>query len=894
MPFEMGDCLGESEVVDLVEGRLDPSSVERVTIHIDACSRCRELVAAAARAAPVTDDPAPIARGASVGRYVVLDRVGVGSVGVVYSAYDPELDRKVALKLLRTDAFASAHAPTELRARLLREAQALARLSHPNVITVYDVGTHQGEVFIAMEFAKGGSLADWLHREARTQGAILRIFREVGEGLAAAHAAGIVHRDFKPDNVVLGEDERPRVSDFGLAAYGPAPPSEVGSPSPTSVTKTRTGALLGTPAYMAPEQWEGRAIDARTDVFAFSVALYEALQERRPFDGETLAELRAAVGRGDVRPMSRNVPARVRRALLRGLRARPEERFANMREFLDALASRRASSTRAVVALAAIVPIALLVGWSRRPAPALCTGAETAWGDVFDAAHEARVKDALAKTGSPSAEYVTANVSRTLADYRGAWIAMHTDACLATRARGQQSEALLDRRMRCLDERRRGARALVQSIETGAGADLAERAARAAAALPRVDDCADVRALAEPVPLPADLDKRKRVVDLSARAAEVEAGAVPDKEALGRVEPLLAEAKDLGWSPLVARLLYDRGSRRRTLRMNKEAEAALQEAAIAAESAQSEVYMVEAWIDLVYVVGYQGDRTDEGLLWGRYAEAALGRLGGDDRLERWNSNVGLVLINDETRIEEGIPYLERALAIAKARGVENAGLQRNVQRLGIAYDRMARYDKALEYAREAEALSRRVYGPESIGLAVSMLNEGGALVSLGRPAEAVSLYERSVAMQEKFGRNVAYSLTGVGDALRRTGRPDAALESDKRSLALSEANEAPDAYEVSYPVVGIALDLLQMGRFSDALPYAERAAKLRADTRHRAERGEARFALARALWATGKHAEATEAAVSAREDYRPTADRYGGESRVQLREIETWLASHGK
>ncbi len=280
-------------------------------------------------------------RGASLGRYLVLGRLGGGGMGVVYAAHDPELDRKVAIKLVRHDAFAS----SEGRARLLREAQALARLQHPNVIAIHDVGTFGEQVFIAMEHVAGQTLTAWLG-SGRPWREIVATFTLAGRGLEAAHRAGLVHRDFKPDNVLLDAEGRVRVLDFGLARSAQdseSPPIDPAAPTGAAApvaALTETGAILGTPAYMSPEQHLGQPTDARTDQFSFCVALFEALYGLRPFAGETVATLALEVTTGRVQspPRGAKVPAFVHAALLRGLRSRPDERFASMGELLAALA----------------------------------------------------------------------------------------------------------------------------------------------------------------------------------------------------------------------------------------------------------------------------------------------------------------------------------------------------------------------------------------------------------------------------------------------------------------------------------------------------------------------------------------------------------------------------
>jgi len=276
--------------------------------------------------------PPPPAMPPWIGRFLVVEPIGAGGMGRVYAAYDPELDRKVALKLL--------HGPAAAQDswRLHQEAQAMARLSHPNVVTVHEIGGHAGHIFIAMELVAGVDLARWLAAEPRPWQAVLAMFRAAGEGLAAAHDAGLVHRDFKPANVLVGADGRARVADFGLvhARRAPDPDPAV----PVAPGSTCAGAVMGTPAYMAPEQLRGAATDARTDVFAFCLALWEALLGARPFAAGTLDERLQAIERGvPGDPPRLALRERWLRPLLRrGLAADPAARWPGMRPLLAALA----------------------------------------------------------------------------------------------------------------------------------------------------------------------------------------------------------------------------------------------------------------------------------------------------------------------------------------------------------------------------------------------------------------------------------------------------------------------------------------------------------------------------------------------------------------------------
>lgn len=273
--------------------------------------------------------------GARMGRFVLLDQVGEGAMGVVYSAYDETLDRKVAIKLIRDSG------NVEDRLRIRREAQAMARLSHPNVAQIYEADEVGDRLYMAMEFVSGDDLAGWQQSRARPWRETLAMYIEVGRGLAAAHAAGILHRDFKPLNVLIGADGRPRVIDFGLArapGAGERPPVERGEDVRLDEPLTRVGTVMGTPAYMALEQFMGRPLDARADQFAFCVSLYEAIYGQPPYPRSELGALMAALDAHRVAPPPpSDVPRWLHGALVRGLHPDPEQRWPSMDALLDEL-----------------------------------------------------------------------------------------------------------------------------------------------------------------------------------------------------------------------------------------------------------------------------------------------------------------------------------------------------------------------------------------------------------------------------------------------------------------------------------------------------------------------------------------------------------------------------
>ncbi|HEY6179059.1 MAG TPA: protein kinase, partial [Kofleriaceae bacterium] len=314
-PSEPSPCPTAERIAGFIDGELSPSAERMLERHLAACPPCRKLVSALCqadsrigcdRASSIAetivdpasrstggagDDPAPrepaLVAGTRIGRYTILERIGAGGMGVVYAALDPELDRKVAIKILRGDG-SDARSRTEREARLRDEARAMAQLAHPNVVAVFEIDRFHDQVFLVMELVAGQTLAQWLHDKPRNWRAIVEVFVAAGQGLAAAHAAGLVHRDFKPVNVLVGLDGRVRVTDFGLVQDGTLPGDR--------------HRIAGTPGYMAPEQFRGESADARTDQFNFCVALYRALYGQRPFTGDTLSELADEVTTGRLRP----------------------------------------------------------------------------------------------------------------------------------------------------------------------------------------------------------------------------------------------------------------------------------------------------------------------------------------------------------------------------------------------------------------------------------------------------------------------------------------------------------------------------------------------------------------------------------------------------------------
>ena len=791
----------------------------------------------------LSDHPEPadeLKRGAQLGRYVVLGKLGAGGMGVVYAAYDPELDRKVAIKLLRGAASA------EARDRLLREAQAMARLAHPNVIGVHDVGTFEDRVFVTLEFVEGRTLGAWLRERERGWREILQAFVMAGRGLAAAHAAGLVHRDFKPETTFFPANNcRILVGDFGLAhavgARVEAAPVKAQSGRPLETPLTRTGAFMGTPGYMSPEQMLGKPTDARSDQFSFCVALYEALFRQRPFAGDNVADLAYEVMQGNLRvpPTGSDVPPWLRRAIVRGLANKADERHASMDALLVELARDPAASRRRVIGVvAAIVVIvsATAIAW-RNPQGGICGGGDARMAEVWNPARRAQIQAAFRKTGLPYADSTFERAAQTLDGFASRWARMHREACEATRVRGDQSAELLDLRMECLERRRHELRSLGE-LWSSADAPAVSNAVSAAQSL-ELADCADAQALRAPV-RPPSAEVREKLPALQRSLAEARALGVAGRYAAAATaaEPIAEAAVALHYRPLEAEALALRGTYQDRAGDAKSAERSLRDAVVAAEAGRHDRAALEAWVQLVGVVGYSAGRFAEGHECARLARALLSRLPSDrleadlsvaearvfDAEQKYGDAQTLLqhalalrerafgpesaevagALNGIARVHidggdaaPAIAPLERAIAIQrKIFGDQHPEVARALNNLGSAYEDLGRHADALVQFQRAHEIWERALGPEHRDLTMVLNNEGMALEGLGRHREAQASLERALAIAEKgWGSEhprVAATLSTLGDVLAAAGQRDAAAQAYQRCITIREKAFGPN------------------------------------------------------------------------------------------------------
>ncbi|MEM6296569.1 MAG: serine/threonine-protein kinase [Myxococcota bacterium] len=789
--------------------------------------------------------------GAQIGRYYVLKRIGAGGMGVVFAAFDPDLDRKVALKLLHPERL-EGDLGSRGHARLIREAKAMAQLSHPHVVTVHDVGVFDERVFVAMEFVEGQTLSEWFEAGHGWE-EVVRCMTLAGEGLAAAHRQGLVHRDFKPDNVLVGDDGRPRVLDFGLARAAGALPTEPEELPDTALDSnsledrfvsreglgnrlTRTGGLTGTPAYMAPEQYLGKEIDARTDQFAFCVALWEGLYGRRPFSGGSTAALGMAVCAGQLEPPPEdaNVPPFLRRILERGLSVEPEDRFDSMRSLLGALNQSRGAKNRHLWmgAGAVGVPLAALAVFAV-PEQDPCTAGQTRIADTWSDARAASLRDAFNGVDVRYAADAADAAVRLLDAHADAWVAAHRDACEATHVRKEQSPRALDVRMGCLGRQLEATGLLVDALESP-DERIIRNAAQVVGKLPAADACADAEAIEARLQAPEDpavaeavADVRRQIVALRQR---VELGA--DVQHVAEAASILEQAQQTGHLPLVAEARY--GAARAAVRSG-DANAGLEhlrETVYAALASDHDLLLAQAFTQLAHTEGVLFSRYEAGMEWSRHAEAAVSRID-HDGIESSNlEGVMCKFLADKGQTVDALPHCIRGIDLAeRVFGEDSLAVAHAHEALGIAYFYGHRHEEALtefeiardgmarnigashpNLARIANSLAAVCHGLKGAGPCIGMFedaverataamgpdhlmvlnfrnNYAQMLVEVGRVEEARAHASQSLkAWREKHGDDhpaVAASLRIIGQAHRLDGKLDQARSTLESALTIA-------------------------------------------------------------------------------------------------------------
>jgi len=673
-------CPEDNTLGALVEGRLGEAETAEIREHLDGCEACRGAALAAVRAglarAPTDTEDEPDAApavGATYGRYELRRLIGTGGMGHVFEAFDRELERAVALKLVRPQV-----ADQRAAERLVRESRIMAKVADRSVITVFDAGRLGARVYIAMELIRGDTLGSYLARTRPGWREVVALYARAGAGLVAAHRAGVVHRDFKPDNVLveLASDRVRRVvvTDFGIAHAGePAEPAGEPTPRETAsgdVRLTATGAAIGTPAYMAPEQLSGEPVDARADMFAFAVALWEGLFGARPFAGRTVEAIHAAQL---VRPRpprgAPRVPARLVRVVERGLAIAPADRWPDLSTMLQRLAAIRARRRRVAIAASAALLVGLGVAGARiASAPASACGRELeapALGTALDPVLAARV-----------------------ARFAGDWRTVHSEACRAARAPA----------LACLEARRLELAAFADDVRTGGA-----RTAQALAAT-----LGDPAACRDPAPglleprVPSDPVVRRAVTPL--RVTIHDASTARERgelEVAARLAKAAADDARAGWPEVRAEALYELALVQDARGEHKPAVAGLREAASVAAAARDDELVARSWLQLVASASYELDEPARVLEYVATADAALDRIGRPTELVIQLELVKGGALLDADRFDDGERLLRHAVELAEARAPDQ--LSEADQALAESYVTRGRYDDAAAAYRRALA-----------------------------------------------------------------------------------------------------------------------------------------------------------------------------------------------
>jgi len=843
-------------------------------------------------------------RGHSVGRYLILAPVGSGGMGVVYAAYDPELNRKVALKLLHAD-LKNDVSHDEAQARLLREAQAMARVSHPNVTAIHDVGTYGSQVFLALDLIDGTDLRAWLFASPRPWRQVLDVLVAAGQGLAAAHKAGLVHRDFKPENVLVGHDGRVQVTDFGLARLADFPEAlvdELGTfssfvedkPRPLSDNLTEEGYVVGTPSYMSPEQHLGLPADPRSDQYGFCATLYYALFRQRPVDPRALREAleRASSSRRrenvasfpsteqgfsnliQTPPRDVHVPSPVRRALLKGLSIRPEDRFSSMDELLAQLI-RKPSTTRSLqfagIALVMFATLAFAVRTYQERKAALCSGAESRLTGVWDSEVARRVESAFFATGAPYAAHTYTGVKAALDRYARQWTTMHKQACEATRMRGEQTELVLSLRMACLDRRLKELDSMA-SILSKADVKSVNRAVDAVQALPAVDACGDVESLLTATPLPPGseaLAQSQQITALLARTRAQHAAARFGDAKESALEAVQA-ARRLGHLPLLGESLVELGLAQYRLGDWKASEQALSEAWTAGQGGRDDAVCLRAAGGLINSLGEMQGRYDEARVWALIGEGTLGRMGRRPALElELRNHLATLLFHDQKFAEARAQYQAALAVVDNSLGHDHPSRIQVLNGLAVIYNVEGDYAGAARWSEEALTLSEKLKGPghPQAGLAHNTLAD--TYLTLGQLQKANEHAQKAVSIIETaLGKDswiLPAVLTTQAEVLLELDKPEEALVAGQRALVIAQKRGTKNDNLVG-PLSVVGGALLKSGRPQEAVPLLERCVQLSESIP--AGMATARFALAQALMQVGSDRErARSLAVRAREGF---------------------------
>ena len=834
----MNGHLDENQIGTLLEGRLDPQQRTAIESHLVECDDCRELVAASALALST----APVARaskkteatretGTPFGRYLILQTIGTGAMGIVYTAYDPSLDRKVAIKILHNEArITSSEGPSDLFA----EAKAMAKLSDPHVVTVFEVGKVDEQVFLAMEYISGTTLTKWLADEKNQNDTEkkIRVLLDAARGLSAAHKAGIIHRDFKPDNILVDHNDRAHVTDFGLARSSLVPIDNTESISSQDLQQTR--ALVGTPAYMAPEQMRAEKIDHRADQYSFCVTAYEALLGESPFELGTLAQLEKARSLGQFRTPLRpnNISTRIVEALKKGMHPEPAKRHQSLDELIAIMGQQPRQRMLGVVTAAmlglAMIAVLGMQYYSKAPTPTCPTGNDK-FEAVWNNSKYTSTKALFSQSGLPYAEQAIKAFDSSVRAYGSSWATMYQEACEATHVRGVQSASVMDRRMQCLNRRLIDVEAAVALMGT-AERSVIENANSIATGLGAISSCSEKRILessespnlsqAQKVLIETSLANARNRLDTAnyAKGVEVAGVALAQSKALhdrwheAEALLLLGELIDRSGDP-------ERGAQHLT------------DAVEAATVTRQDEIVLLASAELVRVEGVRRAKPDVATIWERLGLSVLQRLGTPANLEaKVRMAIGRAKRasgNYKTAQKE----LERAVSQLESQTPEvPLELAAVFNELGLVLRDLGEWEQARTYQNSALELQRERLGQDHPAVASTLRNLADLDWRSGRSADGVVKLKAALSIQERsLGAEhleYAYTLNQLANTYSALEEYTSALSLYEKACALGGKTLANDHPEAAMCRMNIAMALAHLNRYAEALEILEASRKI--------------------------------------------------------------------
>ncbi len=763
-------------------------------------------------AADSHDNKRPLGRnpGTLIGRFTIEKKIGSGGMGVVYQADDPHLERKVALKMVRSHV-------GKASTQLISEARVLARLSHPNVVAIYDADIVADDVYIAMELVDGPRLSDWLQTR-RSWRDILAIFVQCGHGLRAAHEANIVHRDFKPENVLIGPDERPRVLDFGIAQLR----------SPSVPPPPDQGPFLGTPAYMSPEQHLGGVIDARSDQFSFCVALYSALYRTLPFPGKTATAIAQHVMDGQVvEPAAgTKVPTWLRRVLLRGLQHRPDDRYPDMKGLLgdlEAIPARHASRRR--MALGGVVVVgALAIGVSVGPGRDVefCQDGASYFHDLWTPARRSQIADAFEGSGSRYSKTAWTQSETSLGHYVDQWIALYQENCASTHLRGDQSADLLDRRMACLNRRVQHFSAILEAFS-----DATPRTVRFAAdtieTLAPVSDCTLIK---DPAPHSL-LPRKPKSLELERELAGLSIARVTDAStSMSLADEMLARSQKLGDPTLEAEIRFERAKLYDVIDDQEAAEREYSQVLVLAKQVGATTLEMEVETELANFLSDKPSSWNEAKRRFRSAEALGVNFPQNGRRMHHLAAMYGAALRRNGELESAAIHLTRAAQPTQDRPAHPTA-QLELAEIAATQGKAT---EAFKHAARALESALHQWGPEHPNYATFLLRVGIIYASNGAHDRAKPLLERSRAILESDGmhstRLAVLSIMEIGNLYGRQGKHPDAFEFYAWALELAQHSETDLSQSTAFVHLNIGiLEMIDL-RYDEAIEHLEEALSL--------------------------------------------------------------------